>query len=295
MHNRHHPTSRRAAPLLSVEWQEELRQALAGPAPEDDRWSGRTVAAWMSARLGRPVARERGWISLQRLKPTPRHGVPRPRHALADPEEPAACKKPPPAREGGGDRLPPGHGRVVGHGRAPQRPQAAARAGSGRRPVRGPTPSCSTASRGGGWSALSIPPPGAPSSLSPQRSVASCSRWSSPPSLARWERGRTSRSSSCLTKPAGQTGHTSPALQVPEHLHRLFLPAYSPELQPAEHLWPLTNTVLINRHFADLEELEDAQARRCVALQQRRDLIRSATRFHWWPLRIKKRQGPRTT
>jgi transposase len=90
-------------------------------------------------------------------------------------------------------------------------------------------------------------------------------------------------------------GHTSPALRVPEHLHLLFLPAYSPELQPAEHLWPLTNTVLINRHFADLEELEDAQARRCVALQRRRDLIRSATRFHWWPLRIKKRQGPRTT
>lgn len=89
--------------------------------------------------------------------------------------------------------------------------------------------------------------------------------------------------------------HTSPTLRVPEHVHLLFLPPYSPELQPAEHLWPLTNTALINRHFADLDALEDAQARRCVALQRRRDLIRSTTRFHWWPLRIKKRQGPRTT
>lgn len=88
--------------------------------------------------------------------------------------------------------------------------------------------------------------------------------------------------------------HTSLRLRVPEHVHLLFLPPYSPELQPAEHLWPLTNTVLINRHFADLDELEDAQARRCLALQRRRDLIRSTTRFHWWPLRIKKRQGPRT-
>ncbi len=55
---------------------------------------------------------------------------------------------------------------------------------------------------------------------------------------------------------------------MPDQLHLLFLPAYSPELQPAEHLLvpgPLTNTVLINRHFADLEELEDAQARRCDA------------------------------
>jgi transposase len=89
--------------------------------------------------------------------------------------------------------------------------------------------------------------------------------------------------------------HASVKLRVPDHVHLLFLPPYSPELQPAEHLWPLTNTALINRHFADLEEREDAQARRCVALQRRRDLIRSATRFHWWPRAIKKRQGPRTT
>ena len=88
---------------------------------------------------------------------------------------------------------------------------------------------------------------------------------------------------------------TSVRLQVPEHVHRLFLPPYSPELQPAEHLWPLTNTVRANRHFATIDELEDVQAARCVALQQRPDLIRCATRFSWWPLRIKKRQGPRMT
>ena len=63
--------------------------------------------------------------------------------------------------------------------------------------------------------------------------------------------------------------------------------------RPAEHLWLLTNTVLTTRHFADLDELEDAQARRCVALQRCRDLVRSAMRFSWWPLHIKKRQGPR--
>lgn len=58
-------------------------------------------------------------------------------------------------------------------------------------------------------------------------------------------------------------------------------PLLSVELQPAEHLCPLTNTALFNRHFADLDELEDAQARRCVVLQHRRDLIRSATCFSW--------------
>ena len=73
----------------------------------------------------------------------------------------------------------------------------------------------------------------------------------------------------------------------------LFLPPYSPELQPAKHLWPLTNTALINRHFATIDDLEDAQFARCLALQQRPDLIRSTTRFHWWPQQIHKRRGPR--
>lgn len=87
--------------------------------------------------------------------------------------------------------------------------------------------------------------------------------------------------------------HTSVHLRVPDHVHLLFLPAYSPELQPAEHLWPLTDSWLANRHFATIDDLEDAQAARCLALQARPDLIRSATRFHWWPQRINKRQGPR--
>lgn len=81
--------------------------------------------------------------------------------------------------------------------------------------------------------------------------------------------------------------------RVPDHVHLHFLPPYSPELQPAEHLWPLTNTVLVNRHFASIDELEDAQAARCVVLQARPDLVRSITLFHWWPKCIRKRLGPR--
>jgi len=82
-------------------------------------------------------------------------------------------------------------------------------------------------------------------------------------------------------------------LRVPEQVHLLFLPPYSPELPPAEHLWPLTNSVLVNRHFTRIEELEEGQFARCADLQRHPELIRSTTRFHWWPQRIRKRQGPR--
>jgi transposase len=98
----------------------------------------------------------------------------------------------------------------------------------------------------------------------------------------------------------GAGWHNSPRVRVqgrvPEHVHLLFLPPHTLELQPAEHLWSLTNTVLVNRHLhpvASIEELEDAQAERCVALQARPELIRSTTRFPWWPDRIHRRRGPR--
>ena len=35
--------------------------------------------------------------------------------------------------------------------------------------------------------------------------------------------------------------HTSDQVQIPEGIHLLFIPSHSPELQPAERLWPLTN------------------------------------------------------
>jgi transposase len=90
--------------------------------------------------------------------------------------------------------------------------------------------------------------------------------------------------------------HTSPKLRMPDlpdHVHLLFLPPVSPELPPAEHLWSLSDAPLINRHFQTIEDLEDVQAERCVALQARPDLVRSTTLFSWWPRRITKRQGPR--
>ena len=76
--------------LLSPALQAALDQALDGPAPDGGLWTSAKVAAWISAQLHRPVHVTRGWEWLQRLGRRPR--VPRPRHAKADPTEPAAFK-----------------------------------------------------------------------------------------------------------------------------------------------------------------------------------------------------------
>lgn len=77
--------------------------------------------------------------------------------------------------------------------------------------------------------------------------------------------------------------HKSAGLQIPEGLHLLFLPSYSPELQPAERLWPLSNEPLANRVFSSLDELQDVQAERCRWLQAHPEIIRGRTSFYWWP------------
>ncbi len=77
--------------------------------------------------------------------------------------------------------------------------------------------------------------------------------------------------------------HTGGKVEAPEGVHLEFLPARSPELQPAERLWPLANEAVANRLFEKLDGLEEALAKRCVALLEQSELIRSLTLYHWWP------------
>jgi DDE superfamily endonuclease len=75
--------------------------------------------------------------------------------------------------------------------------------------------------------------------------------------------------------------HTAPNLAVPEGLRLVDLPSDSPELQPAEHLWPVVDEPLANQYFETLADLERAVADRCRVLD--RDQLRLGTNFHWWP------------
>ena len=80
--------------------------------------------------------------------------------------------------------------------------------------------------------------------------------------------------------------HTSLEVAVPEGIRLVFLPPRSPELQPAERLWPLSNQAICNRRFETLEDLEVEQSKRCCQLMQQPDLVRRYTAFHWWPSTI---------
>ena len=42
--------------------------------------------------------------------------------------------------------------------------------------------------------------------------------------------------------------HSSQKLKIPEGLHLEFLPAHTPELQPAERLWPIINEPISNQN-----------------------------------------------
>jgi hypothetical protein len=53
--------------------------------------------------------------------------------------------------------------------------------------------------------------------------------------------------------------HTARGLGIPDNLSLLFLPAYSPELNPQENIWQyLRQTFLSNRVFEDYDAIVDA-------------------------------------
>src|SRR5258708_820126 len=204
--------------LLTTAQQDALLVVLGEPAPQHERWNGRTVAEWIAHYLARPVCRQLGWAYLRRLGARLR--LPRPRHVHADPQAQADFKQ----------RLRPLLREV-----ATAFPQASVELWAvdehriGLKPI--------------------------------LRKV-----WTLP-------------------------GHR-PIAPVEHRYDWRYLVGF---VHPASGrtVWQLTNTVLVNRHFASIEELEDAQAERCVALQGCPDLIRSTTRFSWWPQRIHRRHGPR--
>ena len=103
-----------------------------------------------------------------------------------------------------------------------------------------------------------------------------------PPAFRRTAlRGRPSSLAGLLPRRGGG----AEGLAVPAGVSLVFLPPYSPELQPAEHLWPLVDEPIVHRHFATLADLEAVIAERCRRLEA--TAIKPHTDFHWWPKPIR--------
>ena len=66
--------------------------------------------------------------------------------------------------------------------------------------------------------------------------------------------------------------HTTP-LTVPEGIRLIYLPPYTPELQPAETLWVHVDEPIVNKHFETFDDLDAVVAAR-IALEKDRNLIR---------------------
>lgn len=77
--------------------------------------------------------------------------------------------------------------------------------------------------------------------------------------------------------------HGEAGLNVPEGIRLVFLPPYSPELQPAETLWTLVDEPVVNKHIDTIEELDAIVASQCVALANQPGIIKGQAGFHWWP------------
>ena len=77
--------------------------------------------------------------------------------------------------------------------------------------------------------------------------------------------------------------HHGKDLKLPDGLNPCYLPAYTPELQPAERLWTLTDEPIANKAFDSLEDLAEILGQRCCALSSQPERIKASTKFSWWP------------
>ena len=76
--------------------------------------------------------------------------------------------------------------------------------------------------------------------------------------------------------------HIAGELSVPANMRLMFLPPYSPELNPAEHVWEaIREDCFANHVFRDLDHVEQALTTGLVALETNPLRTRSRTGFGW--------------
>ena len=265
-------------PLLNEVQQGQLWQALQEEPPDGGLWTGPKVAAWISELLGRPVYPQRGWEYLKGLGWRLR--VPRPEHYSSDLQEQEAWKK----------KLQQEVKTVqAAHPDADVEAWAMDEHRIGLKPVlrkvwipQGEQPLASVNWRFEWLWLYGFVHPNSGNTywwLLPYVRIDLFNRV-----LADFAKHFGVGKHKRIVLTIDQAGwHTSKQVEVPEGIHLLLMPSHSPELQPAERLWPLTNEPIANKFFETLDELAQVLVERCRTLLKRPQLIAALTNFHWWP------------
>lgn len=76
--------------------------------------------------------------------------------------------------------------------------------------------------------------------------------------------------------------HIAGELEVPSNMRLMFLPPYSPELNPAEHLWKAIREDCFAHHvFNDLDAVEAVLTDGIASLEANQARTQSITGFKW--------------
>ena len=71
-------------------------------------------------------------------------------------------------------------------------------------------------------------------------------------------------------------------LTVPKNMRLAYLPPYSPELNPAEHLWDcIRENWFSNKTFKSIDAVEDTLVEGLVALEKDAARVQSLAGFNW--------------
>lgn len=97
--------------------------------------------------------------------------------------------------------------------------------------------------------------------------------------FARWADPGGGKALVVLVDNAG--GHIAGGLAVPGNVRLFRLPPRTPELQPAERLWPLVREALANRVFDHLVGLAAKLRQRCDWLAGHPEVVQGVVGFHW--------------
>lgn len=80
----------------------------------------------------------------------------------------------------------------------------------------------------------------------------------------------------------GAGWHKALKLKIPKNMKLLYLPPYSPELNPIEHLWEeIRKNWFVNLVFNNINAVEDTLIDALVTLENDKERVLSLTGFNW--------------